>query len=80
MTDNKLKFSDYIYHAVNKANQILGLIKRSFTYLDIRLLKRLYTLIVMPHLEYSSTCGILVFKLIVGECSIVLPSPLLDNV
>jgi len=53
--DNKLKFSDHVEHAVSKANQILGLIRRSFTYLDIPLLKQLYTTLVRPHLEYGNT-------------------------
>jgi len=53
--DDKLKFSDHVEHAVSKANQILGLIRRSFTYLDIPLLKQLYTTLVRPHLEYGNT-------------------------
>jgi len=52
--DNRLKFSDHVEHALSKASQILGLIRRSFTYLDIRLLKQLYTSMVRPHLEYSN--------------------------
>ena len=39
---------------VSKANQILGLIRRSFTYLDIKLLKQLYTSMVRPYLEYGN--------------------------
>jgi len=31
-TDDKLKFSTHIGHAVAKGNQILGFIKRSFVY------------------------------------------------
>ena len=31
--DNKLKFSDHINLAVNKAHNILGMSRRSFTYL-----------------------------------------------
>ena len=53
--DNKLKFSDHVEDAVSKGNQILGLIRRSFTYLDIPLLKQLYTTLVRPHLEYGNT-------------------------
>jgi len=54
-TDSKLTFSDHAEHAVSKANQILGLIGRTFTYLDIPLLEQLYTTMVRPHLEYSNT-------------------------
>jgi len=42
-TDPSLKFSVHIAYAVKKANQILGLIRRSFTFLDISLMKQLYT-------------------------------------
>ena len=52
---DKLKFSDHVEHAVSKANQILGLIRRSFMYLDIPLLKQLHTTLVRPHLEYGNT-------------------------
>ena len=49
-----MKFTAHIAHAVNKANQILGLIRRSFTYLDTALTKQLYTSMVQPHLEYGN--------------------------
>ena len=52
--DSKLKFSNHVEHAVSKANRILGLIRRSFTYLDIPLLKQLYTSMVRPYLEYGN--------------------------
>ena len=52
---SKFKFSDHVEHAASKANQILELIRRSFTYLDIPLLKQLYTTLVRPHLEYGNT-------------------------
>jgi len=45
-TDSSLKFSVHIAHAVKKANQILGLIRRSFTFLGINLMKQLYTVMV----------------------------------
>jgi len=40
--DNKFKFSEHVLRSVSKANQILALIRRSFTHLDIFLLKQLY--------------------------------------
>jgi ribonuclease P/MRP protein subunit RPP40 len=52
--DTNLKFSGHVTHAVNKANQLLGLIRRSFTYLDILTIKQLYTAMVRPHLEYGN--------------------------
>ena len=50
--DSKLKFFNHVERAVSKANRILGLIRRSFTYLDMPLLKRLCTSMVQPLLEY----------------------------
>jgi len=53
ITDN-LKSSVHVAHAVSKANQILGLIRRTFSYLDMPLVKQLYTAMVRPHLEYAN--------------------------
>ena len=39
-SDPSLKFSVHVRNAVNKANQILGLIRRSFTYVDSLLMTR----------------------------------------
>ena len=52
--DNQLKFTAHVEKAVIKANQLLGLIKRSFIYTDIMLIKKLYIAIVRPHLEYGN--------------------------
>ena len=52
--DNKLRFSTHIGNAVSKANKILGLIKRSFVYKDEFVMKRLFTALVRPHLEYGN--------------------------
>ena len=48
--DNSLKFSVHAARAASKANQILGLIRRSFVHLDIPL----YISMVRPHLEYGN--------------------------
>jgi len=53
-SDPSLKFSVHVTHVVNKANQILGLIRRSFTYIDSSLMKTLYVALVRPHLEYGN--------------------------
>ena len=37
---NTMKPADHVTHAVNKANQILGLIRRSFVHLDQLLMKQ----------------------------------------
>ena len=52
--DDTCKPASHVMHAVNRANQLLGLIRRTFTYLDGPLLKQLYTSIVRPHLEYAN--------------------------
>ena len=51
---NDLKFSTHVAKSVNKANQVLGLIRRSFTYLDCPLMRLLFTALVRPHLEYAN--------------------------
>ncbi len=52
--DNKLKFDTHIGTKVNKANKILGAIRRAFSYLDKNNFLRLYTSLVRPHLEYGN--------------------------
>ena len=54
--DPSLKFSIHIASAVKNANQILRLIRRSFSFLDINLMKQLYIYcyMVRPHLEYGN--------------------------
>ena len=52
--DNSLKFSVHAARAASKANQILGLIRRSFVHLDIPLMRQLYISMVRPHLEYGN--------------------------
>ena len=37
----------------NKANALVGLIRRTFSFLDARLFKKLYVSFVRPHLEYA---------------------------
>ena len=45
-----MKLLEVTTNAVCKANQILGLIRRTFTYMDCQLMKQLYTALVGPHL------------------------------
>jgi hypothetical protein len=52
--DNHLEFNKHIQLQVNKANSIVGLIKRSFTFLDNRSFKLLFQALVRPHLEYAA--------------------------
>lgn len=54
IVDDKLTFSDHLAEKINKANSILGVIRRTFVYLDPIILKALYTALVRPHLEYAN--------------------------
>jgi len=51
---NNLKSLAHIAAAVNKAKKILRLIRRSFRYMNIPLMKQLYTSLVRPHLEFGN--------------------------
>ena len=53
-TTSDLKPSRHVTQVANKANQLLGLIRRCFAHLDISLMKTLFTTIVRPHLEYAN--------------------------
>ena len=50
--DRNLDFQEHIQLQVNKANRILGMVRRSFEYLDSDSLVWLYKALVRPHLEY----------------------------
>ena len=50
--DPSLTFSAHCEQQVNKGNRLLGLIRRSYTYLDGDSLVKLFPALVRPHLEY----------------------------
>ena len=52
--DEQLKFKKQAATAISKANQILGIIRRSFELLDIQTLPLLFKTLVRPHLEYGN--------------------------
>ena len=52
--DSKLTFRDHISAKVNLANRNLGIIFRTFTYLDTEMFMSLYKSLVRPHLEYAT--------------------------
>ena len=60
--DNKLEFVLHIQAMVKKANRNLGIIKRTFSYLDKTVFLNLYKTIVRPHLEYASTVWSVLYK------------------
>ena len=51
--DSALRFEEHISEKVKKANAMVGLIRRSFSFLDCELFKKLYITFVRPHLEYA---------------------------
>ena len=47
-------FENHINEKVNKANSIMGVIRRTFEFRDIKTFKILYTALVRPHVEYAN--------------------------
>ena len=52
--DKDLSFDPHIDRVVKKANQMIGIIKRTFSYLDRDTFLKLYKAFVRPHLEYAN--------------------------
>ena len=52
--DQNLTFCDHINSKVNIANQNLGIIFRTFTYIDEEMYLNLFKSIVRPHIEYAT--------------------------
>ena len=48
------KFSEQAEAAVGKANRMLGVMRKTFRYFDIRLFNIIYPTFVRPHLEFAS--------------------------
>ena len=46
---SNLKFGSHISQIVHKANRLIGLIRRTFSYLDPPMLRLLYVGLVRPH-------------------------------
>ena len=53
LIDNELSFHQHIDAKISKANQMIGLIRKTFKYIDIDIFNRLYKAIVRPHVEYA---------------------------
>ena len=53
--DSELKFSRHMETRVNKANRILGLIRRSYEYMDGPSMKMMFSALVRPHLEFANS-------------------------
>ena len=53
--DSDMSFREHMASKIKKANSIIGLIRRSFTFLDCESFTRLYCALVRPHLEYGQS-------------------------
>ena len=60
IVENNLKCSKQCAKVVNTANRIIGMIKRSFSYLSKDITIQLYKSLVRPHLEYCVQVGDLI--------------------
>jgi hypothetical protein len=52
--DEQLNFSRHMQQQINKANSIMGLIRRTYSCIDERSFKYLFQGLVRPHLEYAA--------------------------
>jgi len=53
--DSNLTFDAHIQNVINKANKVLGIIRRTFSYLDKEMFLNLYKGLIRPHLEYANS-------------------------
>ena len=60
--DKSLKLTEHIDNKVKLANRNLGLIVRTFTFLDKEIFLNLYKSLVRPHLEYAASVWSPVYK------------------
>ena len=61
--DSKLTFTEHISTKVTRANQIVGLILRTFTFMDREMFLNLFKSLVRPHLEYTTTIWAPIYKM-----------------
>ncbi|XP_072018255.1 uncharacterized protein [Amphiura filiformis] len=52
--DPSLTFSKHVDMVANRANRMVGIIRRTFDYINKDMLKILYKSLVRPHLEYAN--------------------------
>ena len=52
--DTKLSFKEHIAQIVNKANSVIGMIKRTFQHMDEKMLLHLYETLIRPIVEYGN--------------------------
>ena len=52
--DPDLKFNQHVDTVISKANRMLGMIRRAYTYKDGDTINMLYTSLIIPILEYGN--------------------------
>ena len=52
--DMDFRFLQYLETQINKANRLLGLIRRSYEHLDAKSMQLLFVALVRPHLEFGN--------------------------
>ena len=52
--DKELKFSKHVETKANTSNKLLGLIRRSYEFLDAETMKQLFVAVVRPNLEFGN--------------------------
>ena len=52
--DSQLYFENHMLEKIKKANSVMGVIRRSYTYLEDKTFLLLYKALVRPHLEYCN--------------------------
>ena len=55
VVDSNLDFEEHIHGIVKRANQYVGVIRRAFTYFDIKLFRLLFPAFARSHLEYNQS-------------------------
>ena len=55
LIDNSLNFKSHINSKINNANRNLGMIRRTFTYMDKTIFLHVYKSLFRPHIEYASS-------------------------
>ncbi len=52
--DNQLKFGTHISMKINKANSTMGIVRRTFDFMDRNIFCNVFKGLVRPHLEYAN--------------------------
>ena len=56
--DQDLKFNQHVETVTSKADRMLGMIRRAYTYKDGGTIKKLYTSLIRPILEYGNAAWV----------------------